>query len=44
MVIGIDDGSGKGLQTPGPTLNIVQGSNVEIIVTNHLPSPTAIHW
>jgi manganese oxidase len=29
---------------PGPTIQITQGDRVRIIVDNHLPEPTAMHW
>ncbi len=29
---------------PGPTIQITQGDRVRIIVENHLPEPTAMHW
>jgi len=31
-------------QTPGPTIEAVEGDRVRIIVTNKLPEPTAVHW
>src|SRR6266487_3475727 len=31
-------------QTPGPTLEAVEGDRVRILVTNHLPEPTTVHW
>jgi FtsP/CotA-like multicopper oxidase with cupredoxin domain len=31
-------------QTPGPTIEVVEGDRVRIFVTNHLPEPTTIHW
>jgi FtsP/CotA-like multicopper oxidase with cupredoxin domain len=31
-------------QTPGPTIEAVEGDRVRILVTNHLPEPTTIHW
>jgi manganese oxidase len=30
--------------SPGPTIQVNQGDRVRIIVDNHLPEPTAIHW
>jgi len=30
--------------TPGPTIEAVEGDRVRILVTNHLPEPTTIHW
>lgn len=29
---------------PGPTIQIAQGDRVRIIVDNHLPEPTSMHW
>ena len=29
---------------PGPTIQITQGDRVRIVVDNHLPEPTAMHW
>ncbi len=31
-------------QTPGPTIEAVEGDRVRILVTNQLPEPTAVHW
>ena len=31
-------------QTPGPTIEAVEGDRVRIYVTNRLPEPTAVHW
>ncbi len=31
-------------QTPGPTIEAVEGDRVRILVTNKLPGPTAVHW
>jgi FtsP/CotA-like multicopper oxidase with cupredoxin domain len=31
-------------QTPGPTIEAVEGDRVRILVTNRLPEPTTIHW
>lgn len=31
-------------QTPGPTIEAVEGDRVRILVTNKLPEPTAVHW
>jgi hypothetical protein len=31
-------------QTPGPTIEAVEGDRVRIYVTNRLPEPTTIHW
>jgi hypothetical protein len=29
---------------PGPTIQVTEGDRVRIIVDNHLPEPTSIHW
>ena len=31
-------------QTPGPTIEAVEGDRVRIYATNKLPEPTAVHW
>lgn len=31
-------------QTPGPTIEVVEGDKVRIYVTNRLPEPTSVHW
>ena len=31
-------------QTPGPTIEAIEGDRVRILVTNQLPEPTAVHW
>ncbi len=31
-------------QSPGPTIEVVEGDKVRIFVTNKLPEPTSIHW
>jgi FtsP/CotA-like multicopper oxidase with cupredoxin domain len=31
-------------QTPGPTIEAVEGDRVRIYVTNRLPAPTTVHW
>jgi FtsP/CotA-like multicopper oxidase with cupredoxin domain len=31
-------------QTPGPTLEAVEGDRVRMLVTNHLPERTSVHW
>ncbi len=31
-------------QSPGPTIEVIEGDNVRIFVTNKLPEPTTIHW
>lgn len=30
--------------TPGPTIEAVEGERIRILVTNHLPEHTTIHW
>lgn len=30
--------------TPGPTIEAIEGERVRILVTNHLPEPTTVHW
>ena len=30
--------------TPGPTIEATEGDRVRILVTNHLPEPTTVHW
>jgi hypothetical protein len=29
---------------PGPTIQVTQGDHVRIILENHLPEPTSMHW
>jgi len=29
---------------PGPTIRVVEGDKLRVIVTNHLPTGTAVHW
>ncbi len=29
---------------PGPTIQVMQGDRVRMIVDNHLPEPTSMHW
>jgi FtsP/CotA-like multicopper oxidase with cupredoxin domain len=29
---------------PGPTIQVTQGDRVRVIVDNHLPEPTSMHW
>jgi FtsP/CotA-like multicopper oxidase with cupredoxin domain len=29
---------------PGPTIQVNQGDRVRIVVDNHLPEPTSMHW
>ena len=31
-------------QTPGPTIEAVEGDRLRIYVTNRLPAPTTVHW
>jgi manganese oxidase len=31
-------------QTPGPTIEAVEGDHLRIYVTNRLPAPTTVHW
>ncbi len=31
-------------QSPGPTIEAVEGEKVRIFVTNHLPEHTSVHW
>jgi len=31
-------------QSPGPTIEVVEGDRVRMFVTNRLPEPTSIHW
>ncbi|MBL7405764.1 multicopper oxidase domain-containing protein, partial [Escherichia coli] len=31
-------------QSPGPTIEAVEGDKVRIFVTNRLPEATAVHW
>jgi FtsP/CotA-like multicopper oxidase with cupredoxin domain len=31
-------------QTPGPQLRVRQGERLRVILENHLPEPTTIHW
>ena len=31
-------------QTPGPTIEAVEGDRVRILVENKLPEPTSVHW
>ena len=31
-------------QTPGPTIEAVEGDRVRLFVTNNLPEPTSVHW
>jgi manganese oxidase len=31
-------------RTPGPTIEVVEGDQVRLYVTNRLPEPTTVHW
>ncbi|MEN8261114.1 MAG: copper oxidase [Pseudomonadota bacterium] len=31
-------------QTPGPTIEAIEGDHLRILITNKLPEPTTIHW
>jgi FtsP/CotA-like multicopper oxidase with cupredoxin domain len=31
-------------QSPGPTIEVVEGDHVRLFVTNRLPEPTSVHW
>ena len=31
-------------QTPGPTIEAVEGDRVRLLVENRLPEPTSVHW
>lgn len=31
-------------QSPGPTIEVVEGDRVRLFVTNKLPEPTTVHW
>lgn len=31
-------------QSPGPTIEVVEGDRVRLFVTNRLPEPTSVHW
>ena len=31
-------------QSPGPTIEVVEGDRVRLFVTNRLPEPTTVHW
>jgi FtsP/CotA-like multicopper oxidase with cupredoxin domain len=35
---------GYNKRSPGPMIEAVEGDKVRILVTNHLPEPTTIHW
>jgi manganese oxidase len=38
------DAWGYNGSVPGPTIEVVEGDRVRIIVDNHLPEPTSMHW
>jgi manganese oxidase len=38
------DAWGYNGSVPGPTIEVVQGDRVRLIVDNHLPEPTSMHW
>jgi FtsP/CotA-like multicopper oxidase with cupredoxin domain len=40
----IVDAWGYNGQTPGPTIEAVEGDRVRFYVTNKLPEPTSVHW
>jgi manganese oxidase len=40
----IVDAWGYNGQTPGPTIEAVEGDRVRVYVTNKLPAPTTVHW
>ena len=40
----IVDAWGYNGQTPGPTIEAVEGDHVRLYVTNKLPEPTSVHW
>ncbi|MGB8541776.1 MAG: copper oxidase [Candidatus Acidiferrales bacterium] len=40
----VNDLWGYNGSAPGPTIQVTQGDRVRIIVDNHLPEPTAMHW
>ncbi len=40
----IVDAWGYNGQTPGPTIEAVEGDRVRFFVTNHLPERTSVHW
>jgi FtsP/CotA-like multicopper oxidase with cupredoxin domain len=29
---------------PGPTIRVIEGDKIRVVVTNHLPQGTAVHW
>jgi manganese oxidase len=38
------DAWGYNGSVPGPTIEIVEGDRVRLVVDNHLPEPTSMHW
>lgn len=32
------------LQVPGPRIRVTEGDRVRVVVTNHLPEATSVHW
>lgn len=38
------DAWGYNGSVPGPTIEVTEGDRVRIIVDNHLPEPTSMHW
>ncbi|MBS2028145.1 MAG: copper oxidase [Deltaproteobacteria bacterium] len=38
------DAWGYNGQSPGPTIEAIEGDRVRILVTNKLPEPTSVHW
>ncbi len=40
----IVDAWGYNGQTPGPTIEVVEGDRVRLFVTNRLPERTSVHW
>ena len=38
------DAWGYNGSAPGPTIQVTQGDRVRIVVDNHLPEPTSMHW
>ena len=40
----IVDAWGYNGSSPGPTIEVVEGDRVRMLVTNNLPEPTSVHW
>ena len=38
------DAWGYNSTAPGPTIEVVEGDRVRVVVDNHLPEPTSMHW